>query len=69
MPRTCIVCSHQSRTEIDEALLGGEALRSIAEHFSLSVGSVYRHKSHVSDLLKKSCTLPNFFGLTTSWTN
>ncbi len=54
MPRTCIVCSHQSRTEIDEALLGGEALRSIAEHFSLSVGSVYRHKSHVSDLLKKS---------------
>ena len=54
MPRTCIVCSHRSRTEIDESLLGGEALRSIAEHFSLSVGSVYRHKSHVSDLLKKS---------------
>jgi hypothetical protein len=54
MPRVCTVCRHLARTRIDEALLAGESLRNIAESFSLSVGSVYRHKSHISETLKKS---------------
>ena len=54
MPRTCTACCHQDRTQIDEAVVAGEPLRDIAERFSLSVGSVYRHKSHLSEMLKKS---------------
>jgi hypothetical protein len=40
--------------QIDEALLSGTPLRNIAKHVSLSVASLFRHKSHVSETLKKS---------------
>ncbi len=61
MPRVCTVCSHQVRRQIDEALLEGHPLRDIAERFSLSVGSVFRHKSHVSETLKKSRAAAELF--------
>jgi len=48
MPRTCTVCGHPKRTEIDAALLRSETLRSIVEKFTVSMGSVFRHRqSHL----------------------
>jgi len=54
MPRTCTVCGRTERSEIDQALLAGEPLRNIAERVSLSVTSLFRHKAHLSETLKKS---------------
>jgi hypothetical protein len=54
MPRTCTACTHSERAGIDEALLSGEPLRNIAERVSVSVTSLFRHKSHLSETLKKS---------------
>ena len=54
MPRTCTVCAHPERAEIDRALLSGEPLRNIAERVSLSATSLFRHKAHVSETLAKS---------------
>jgi hypothetical protein len=54
VPRTCLACSSSERAAIDQALLSGEPLRKIAERFSLSVTSVFRHKTHVSETLRKS---------------
>jgi hypothetical protein len=54
MPRTCTACTHSERTGIDEALLGGEPLRNIAERVSVSVTSLFRHKAHLAETLKKS---------------
>jgi hypothetical protein len=54
MPRTCTVCARSERAGIDEALLNGEPLRNIAERVSLSVTSLFRHKAHLSETLKKS---------------
>ena len=30
MPRTCTICTHAQRQEIDSALLSGDSLRDIA---------------------------------------
>jgi hypothetical protein len=54
MPRTCTVCGSADRAYIDRALLAGEPLRNIAERVSLSVTSLFRHKSHLSETLKES---------------
>lgn len=46
MPRVCRVCSHPKRQEIDLALVAGElSFRNIAERFTLSLGSLTRHKA------------------------
>jgi hypothetical protein len=54
MPRTCLACSSSSRTEIDKALVAGEALRNIAERVSISPPSLLRHKSHVATIIGKA---------------
>jgi len=54
MPRTCTVCGSADRADVDRALLAGEPLRNIAERVSLSVTSLFRHKSHLSETLKES---------------
>jgi hypothetical protein len=54
MPRTCLACSSSSRTEIDKALVAGEALRNIAERVSISPPSLLRHKSHVATSIGKA---------------
>ncbi len=48
MARRCTVCDHLRREEIDRQLICGEPYRNIAERFSLSLGSIARHKeSHI----------------------
>jgi hypothetical protein len=54
MPRICTACLRSERAEIDESVLNGEPLRKIAERFSLSVTSLFRHKAHVSETMRKS---------------
>nr|UXE45005.1 hypothetical protein Hi04_10k_c4039_00013 [uncultured bacterium] len=48
------MCSHEHRNDIDVALLSGEPLRNVAERVSLSVTSLFRHKAHLSETLKRS---------------
>lgn len=54
MPRTCTICIHPSRAQIEAALLNGESLRKIGKTFSVSTTSLFRHKTHVSEILKKA---------------
>lgn len=45
MPRTCTVCSHAQRSEIDQALATGSGtLRNIAKQFGPSAAALLRHK-------------------------
>ncbi len=54
MPRTCTICRNERRQEIDEALVAGESLRSIALRFDTSHMAVRRHKEHLSGKLIKA---------------
>ena len=45
MPRSCTVCAHEARTEIDRALVAGETFRHIAARFDTSTGALQRHKA------------------------
>lgn len=45
MPRTCTVCTHPKRKEIERALLAGEAFRHIASRFDTSTAALQRHKA------------------------
>ena len=45
MPRSCTVCTHKARAEIDRALVAGETFRNIAERFGTSVAALHRHKA------------------------
>ena len=51
MPRTCSVCNHILREEIDKALLAGQSLRDIAGRFSVAKSAVQRHRQHISAAL------------------
>ena len=44
MPRTCTVCTHPVRSEVDEALLAGEPFRNIAKRYGTSPTALFRHK-------------------------
>src|ERR1019366_5646505 len=54
MPRTCTVCSHPHRDDIDRLLLEGVPLRNIAKRFSLSAAGLFRHNKHLSTMLTNS---------------
>lgn len=54
MPRTCTVCNHAERSEIDRALLSGEPYRNIAQRFGTSPTALYRHKEHLPNELVKA---------------
>ena len=44
MPRTCTVCVHSERSEIDHALLAGKPFRNIAKRYGTSPTALFRHK-------------------------
>lgn len=54
MPRTCTICSHAQRAEIDAALVAGEPYRGIAQRFRVSPDAVYRHRAHVPAALARA---------------
>jgi len=44
MSRTCTICTHASKEDIDKALLAGTPYRSVAKQYEASPPSVYRHQ-------------------------
>ena len=55
MPQVCTICRHDKRQEIDEALLSGQAYRTIANRFAASPAAVFRHgKDHLPKALVKA---------------
>lgn len=46
MPRSCTVCAHPKREEIDWALVGGASNRSAASLYDVSEAAVRRHKGN-----------------------
>ena len=45
MPRSCTICAHCDRDEIDRALLADEPFRHIASHTGTSTAALQRHKA------------------------
>jgi hypothetical protein len=55
MPRTCTICNHGNRENIEEALLSGESFRNIAQRFGTSATALFRHKTeHLPTALAKA---------------
>ena len=54
MARSCSICSHPNRPEIEADLVRGTPFRNIAERFGTSTGAVFRHRAHVSGTLAKA---------------
>ncbi len=46
MPRSCTVCVHPRREEIDRALVAGASNRSVASLYDVSEAAVRRHKAN-----------------------
>lgn len=44
MPRTCTICRHAQREEIDQALLAAEPFRNIAKRYGTSPTALFRHR-------------------------
>ena len=44
MPRTCAICTHPKRAEINEALVGAEPSRRVASRFGVGKSAIYRHQ-------------------------
>ncbi len=56
MPRTCTICGHPKRAEIDKALRDGEeSNRRIAARFGVAEASIRRHKKNHLD--STTCTV------------
>ncbi|MBI4916891.1 MAG: hypothetical protein HY825_13670 [Acidobacteria bacterium] len=45
MPRSCSVCVHPRRAEIEAAIVAGETFRHMAARFGTSTGSLQRHRA------------------------
>jgi hypothetical protein len=55
MARTCTVCRHESRVDIDKALLDGRPFRDIARQYGLTKDSLLRHHDdHLAESLVKA---------------
>lgn len=57
MPRTCTICSHESRHEIDSALVSGTvSLRDIARQYRVSRTALSRHinNGHIAKKIQKA---------------
>ena len=53
MPRTCTVCGHPKRLQIERAMVAGTSLRTIAERFGPSKTAVIRHRTHVATAIAR----------------
>ena len=46
MPRSCSICEHPQRVEIDQALVGDASNRSLASLYDVSEAAIRRHRSN-----------------------
>lgn len=51
MPRTCSICSHVNRNEIETMLSSGKPFRNVAEQYQVSASAIFRHKNHTKAIL------------------
>lgn len=55
MPRACVICEHQDRDSIDEAIVSGKSYRVISRQYTVSKDAVYRHaQNHLPETVKKA---------------
>ena len=55
MPRTCTICTHNKRPDIDQALVAREPFRHIAKRYSVSTAALVRHSDdHLPSSLVKA---------------
>jgi len=55
MGRSCTICSHSDRLEINAALMAGEPYRNVAKRYEASEQAMYRHKvEHVATAVAKA---------------
>lgn len=52
--RTCTVCSHPAREEIDRQLVAGVSLRQLARQYETDKSALCRHKAHVSGAIAEA---------------
>jgi hypothetical protein len=45
--RPCMVCEHENRSSVEDALLRKVACAKVAEQFGLSASAIWRHKQHL----------------------
>jgi sugar phosphate isomerase/epimerase len=59
MPRTCTVCRHAQREQIDAALLSGRStFRGLASSYGVSASAVRRHRAeHLPEVLRRAKSL------------
>jgi len=54
MPRVCLTCEHPDVVEINELLLKGVPIKTVAERFNLPYDSVRRHKkNHLAEEIRQ----------------
>ncbi|RBY94082.1 hypothetical protein DQ244_01595 [Blastococcus sp. TBT05-19] len=49
----CTVCGHADRQAIDEAVVTGQSMRSIASRHGVSKDAIGRHRAHISPALAR----------------
>jgi len=55
MGRTCTICSHEKRAEIDIDIASGKSYRVISRQFSIGHDSIQRHASeHIQETIKQT---------------
>lgn len=54
VPRTCTICAHEQRPDIDAALLNETPLRNIAQRYGTSATALHRHREHLPRQLVKA---------------
>ena len=55
MPRTCTVCRHRQRDEIDQDLVARQPFRDIAGHYGVSKSALVRHSDdHIPAALERA---------------
>src|SRR5690349_3050701 len=52
--RTCTLCSHPAREEINRALITNTPYRSVAKRFNISETATFRHRQHMPAVLMKA---------------
>lgn len=59
MPRTCTVCRHAEREQIDAALVSGRStFRGLASSYGVSASAVRRHRAaHLPEVLRRAQSL------------
>lgn len=53
MPRTCTICSHAKRKQIEELLVQGGSLRDIAGRYGTTKSTLERHQGHIAETIQQ----------------